>query len=1077
MNQFIVFFLLLGSFSLSAQEEANWLRHVSISPDGQQIVFTYKGDLFKVPVTGGVATQLTFHVAHDYYAIWSKDGSKIAFASDRYGNFDVFVMDATGGPAERLTYHSNNELPYTFSADDRQVIFGAVRQDDFKHRQYPTAAQPELYAVGVMGSRIDQLLTLPAEYAQVNKAGTKMLYHDKKGYEDEWRKHHTSSITRDVWLFDMVENTHIQLTTHNGEDRQPIFTDDESGFYFLSESPGSFNVFKTSFAKPTERIQLTQFGLHPVRFLSYGGGTLCFGYDGDIYTMKEGAPPSKVPLTIRTQETTNDDKFISVSSGVREMAISPNGKEIAFIARGEVFVTSTDHSFTKRITNTPEQERFVTWSSDGKSVIYSSERNSKWSIYETKKQRDTEPYFFISTLLTENTLVESDKDNYLPEMSPDGTSIAYVTGRREISIMNLNTRATKTILNAKELIHTSDGDQYFKWSPDSKWLLIDWSLTLSNNDVLLAKADGSEKVNLTKSGYIDANPKWVNGGKQMLWYSNRDGLKSYATSGQSELDVYTMFFDKEAWDTYRLSEEDFKLEKELKEANDKKNKKEANDKKEDEKEEKKDSVKTLNFDWDRMEDYTSRLTIHSSKLGDAVLSKDGEKLYYLARFEDNFNLWVTELRTKETKIAMKLDVNYGALEWDKEQENLYLLAGGKIYKIDPDKGDKKPIAMDGEIVFDKEAERQAMFDHVWNRTKNIFYHSNFHGIDWPQMRTEYQKYIPSIGNSYEFAEMLSEMLGELNVSHAGARYGGAGLENADNTASLGVFMDYGHKAAGLLIDEIISGGPLDKAELKINAGDIIEKIDGEEVSAGSDVARYLNRKVDKFTLLDVYHPTTGKRDQVIVKPISLRVENELLYKRWVKTNREEVVEKSKGQLGYVHIAGMSDGEYRNTYESMMGRFFDAKAVIIDTRFNGGGDLVADLAMFFTGEPFISYETEARVVGGEPTSRWTKPTLAMFNESMYSDGHCFACGYTDLKLGMTVGMPVPGTCSFAGWEGLPNGSWWGVVPISAKDKQGRWMENNQTEPKILVKNMPGKIDKGIDQQLEVAITELMKVVEK
>ena len=162
---------------------------------------------------------------------------------------------------------------------------------------------------------------------------------------------------------------------------------------------------------------------------------------------------------------------------------------------------------------------------------------------------------------------------------------------------------------------------------------------------------------------------------------------------------------------------------------------------------------------------------------------------------------------------------------------------------------------------------------------------------------------------------------------------------------------------------------------------------------------------------------------------------------------------------------------------MMGKYFDKKGMVVDTRFNGGGDLVADLAMFFTGVPFISYETEAKVVGGEPTSRWTKPTLAIFNESMYSDGHCFACGYSDLKIGKTVGMPVPGTCSFAGWERLPDGSVWGVVPVSAKDINGNWMENNQTEPMIKVKNMPGQVDKGVDEQLERAIEEMLKDVKE
>ncbi|MDG2074641.1 MAG: S41 family peptidase, partial [Polaribacter sp.] len=328
---------------------------------------------------------------------------------------------------------------------------------------------------------------------------------------------------------------------------------------------------------------------------------------------------------------------------------------------------------------------------------------------------------------------------------------------------------------------------------------------------------------------------------------------------------------------------------------------------------------------------------------------------------------------------------------------------------------------------------------------------------------------------FEFSEMLSEMIGELNVSHAGSGYRGEPMSNADATASLGVFMNYNHKDDGILIDEIISGGPLDKSKFNIKAGMIIEKINGENVDKNQDVAKYLNRMSGKFMLLDILDPKTKKTQTITVKPVSLGSENGLLYKRWVKINEKQVDKESNGQLGYVHIPGMSDGPYRSIYQDMMGKYAERKGVIIDTRFNGGGDLVADLAMFFTGVPFISYETEAKVVGGEPTSRWTKPTLSIFNESMYSDGHCYASGYTDLKIGKTVGMPVPGTCSFAGWEGLPNGGYWGVVPVSAKNKAGQWMENNQTNPLIQVKNMPGVINKGRDQQLERSIRELLKDV--
>jgi len=792
---------------------------------------------------------------------------------------------------------------------------------------------------------------------------------------------------------------------------------------------------------------------------------------------KTSGVPRQLVVNITTQQINNKDKFISINGGVREMEVSPNGKEIAFIARGEVFVTSVDESFTKRITNTPEAERFVTWTADGKSIVYSSERNGNWSIYKTEKTRKEEPFFFASTLLKETAILENGKDNYLPQFSPDGKKMAFIEDRRSLKVRDVKSGTEITLMTPKELYHMSDGDKYFTWSPDSKWLLMDWGLSLNNSDVLLLAADGSKKVNLNESGYYDYSPKWVNGGKQMLWFSNRDGLKSYATSGSTQSDVYSMFFTQEGWDEFNLTKEEFDLQKKIKklteadkkEDDDKKSKKK---KKKDNADSKKDST-LLTFDWDQMQDRKKRFTIHSSNLSDAVLSKDGGTLYYLTRFEDKVNLWTTDLRTKETKMALNLGARSGSLQWDKKMENLYLLSSGRISKIDVKGKKNKPVKIAGEMEYDADAERQAMFYHVWIRTNAVFYHPDFHGVDWDLMKKEYSKHLKYVGNSVEFAELLSEMLGELNVSHSGAGGAGIKMSNPDATASLGIFMDYEFKDAGIKITEIIKGGPLDKSKFKVTAGMVIKEIDGVVINENTDIAYYLNRKANKFTLLKIVNPATNATMEITVKPISLGAERGLLYKRWVKQNEDEVTRKSNGKLGYVHIPGMGDGPYRDIYEKMMGKYFDRDAMIIDTRFNGGGDLVADLAMFFTGTPFLTYATEDKVVGGEPTSRWVKPTLALINEAQYSDGHCFACGYTDLKIGKTVGMPTPGTCSFAGWEGLPDGGYWGVVPVSAKDINGNWLENNQTEPMIQVKNMPGQIDNGVDQQLDRAIIELLE----
>jgi C-terminal processing protease CtpA/Prc len=464
-------------------------------------------------------------------------------------------------------------------------------------------------------------------------------------------------------------------------------------------------------------------------------------------------------------------------------------------------------------------------------------------------------------------------------------------------------------------------------------------------------------------------------------------------------------------------------------------------------------------------------------LSDAVLSKDAETLYYLASFEKDINLWSTNLRTKETKMLVKLSGSSGSLSWDKEMKNLFLLSSGKISKIDLKTKKATPISISGELVLDVSAERQQMFDHVWKRNKTMFYISDYHDAPWDQLRLDYEPKLASISNDFEFAELLSEMLGELNVSHSGARYRPKN-PLADQTAALGVFVDYNYDGDGLLITEIIKEGPLDKSHLNVKEGMLIQQIDGVKIDESFDFAKLLNRKAGNFTSLYVYDPSGDSSQNVTVIPISLSQESRLLYKRWVKANEDEVDELSNGTLAYVHIPGMGDGPYRDIYEKVMGKYHDRDALIVDTRNNGGGDLVSDLTMFLSGEKFLDYSIESRSIGYEPGWRWTKPSLVMVNESNYSDGHCFACGYQDLEIGKIVGMPVPGTCSFAGWEMLQNGTvLWGSIPLSAKNSKGEWLENNQTVPEIIIKNMPGIIDNGRDQQLEAAVEDLMKTVKE
>mgnify|MGYP001016352707 CR=1 FL=1 len=329
-----------------------------ISPDGKTVVFTYKGDLWKVSSEGGNATPLTLHEAHDFMPVWSRDGKTICFASDRFGNFDLFSIPVEGGEARRLTFHSANEYPYDYSIDDKTIVFGSARMDLASNRQYPTGSQPELYQVSVNGGKVSMLLPTPAEDVKHNKDGSKLLYHDKKGGENTWRKHHTSSIARDLWVYDSKTQKHTKLTTFNGEDRNPIFADNDKSVVYLSEANGSFNVHKFALDNPTKVEALTSFKKHPVRFLSQAkDGTLCFSYAGNLYTMAPKAKPKQLNVNIATDARRNNEQIVPVSAGARDLAVSSNGKEVAFVFRGEVFVTSVEGGVPKRSNNMPEQER------------------------------------------------------------------------------------------------------------------------------------------------------------------------------------------------------------------------------------------------------------------------------------------------------------------------------------------------------------------------------------------------------------------------------------------------------------------------------------------------------------------------------------------------------------------------------------------------------------------------------------------------------------------------------------------------------------------------------------------------
>ncbi len=1058
-----------------------WLRYPAISPDGSVITFSYKGDIYKVPVNGGVATILTTNPAYDYMPIWSPDGKKIAFASNRFGNFDVFVMPVDGGTPTRLTYYSSGEFPWTFSKDGKSVIYSSQIQDNPKNILFPSNLLTELYSVAIEGERPVQLLTTPAENVNLSSDGNLMAYQDRKGYEDPWRKHHKSSVTRDIWIYDAKQGKHKKISTFNGEDRNPIFSNDAKSLYYLTEQWGSFNVALVSI-DGGEPKQISSFEKHPVRFLSKSNNDiLCYQYNGELYTQVIGAKPQKVNVSILADQTETAVKYESQTRGATEINISPDGKEIAFIIRGDVFVTSSDFGTTKRITKSPEQERTVSFSPDGKKLLYASERNGSWKIYQTSIISKDEPNFSLSTLLKEEPIVATSDETFQPAYSPDGKEVAFLKERTTLCVINLESKQIRTVLDGKYNYSYSDGDQWYQWSPDSKWFAVNFNehSLWFESEIGLVNADGSGQFfNLTKSGYNDNNPKWMMGGKAIIWLNDRMGMRSHGSWG-AEYDVYGMFLTQEAFDEFNLTKQEAELlkdkkkkDKEEKEKADKEKDKESKDKKA--KDEKKSStIDLLKFELDNLDDRKVRLTINSSNISDAILSPEGDKLYYLSKFEKGFDLWVRNIKDNETKLLLKIDGYAGDMQMDKDGKNIFMLSGGSLMKVEISSNKQTNINFKADFDINYPAERDYLFEHIWRQIGEKFYDVKLHNVDWKFYKSEYSRFLPNINNNFDFAEMVSEMLGELNGSHTGCRFS-PNYENADKTASLGVFYDNSYSGNGLKIAEVMEKSPLVDAKSKIKAGVIIEKIDGFEILAGKDYYSLLNRKAGKQVLLDLFNPTTGERWAETVKPISFGEENELLYQRWVNNCKKETERLSNGRIGYIHVRGMNSESFREVYSELLGRYVNMEAIVIDTRFNGGGWLHDDLATLLSGKRYADYYPHGQYMGSEPIAKWSKPSIVLVGEGNYSDAHAFPYTYKTLNIGKLVGMPVPGTMTAVWWETQQDPTLvFGIPQIGVKDMQGKYLENQQIEPDIKVPISPEDAANGIDTQLKAAVEDLLK----
>lgn len=1063
MNLHVRFLLVCSFFVVTNARAADdspsrWLRYPAISPDGQFIAFSHSGQLWMVNANGGEATPLTSGEFYSTRPVWSADSKTLAFASKRNGNFDVLVTTVDGGTPRRLTHHSADDLPYAFSADGATVYFGSSRigspQTELVGSFYKNQ---QLYTVPAAGGAVKLLIPTAAIDAALSPDGKNLVYDHCPVYENEWRKGGVSDGTRDLWLYDFSTGKHRPLTTNRGEDRNGCFSPDGKSIYYISEqNGGSFNVYQIDISTDAAPRAITNHQGRPVRFVSMDRkGTLVYVHDGKIYRRDAASSESKA-LDIRFRQSPLVSGTFSTSAlrFASEIAARPDGSELAIIARGEIFVVSTTTGQSRRLTATPAFEQHVSFSPDGRSLLYCSERDGVSEVYEIFLP-EGHTGFTAPGKLDETKLIASKVDLLFPTYSPDGKRIAYLENRNRIKAWDRQKNTTTEPLPPGHIYSYMDGDHQFTWSPDGRFILSTVGSIAGDIDIALSDASGKEPpVNLSQSGYGDGNPFFMPDGKAVLWTSNREGMRSPEGQGL-QADIFIAHLTQESYAAFKQARAGTPASPQA-------------------------QANASASDWKpQTESIRHRITRLTPYSLDNVLSikayPDGKAILVLAvnglGQMAGYRIGITEPSFAQLFVK---PLNYVSVAMDNSGTALYGIGPAGLEKISLADGKSSPIPFTAQMDYDPQGEMAWLFQHLWQMTKLKFYQPDMHGRDWDAIRADYAKYLPTIQAWEDFCDLMGEMAGELNASHMGCFWQHQ-PELADATAALGIYTDPTHNGPGVKIQEILTGGPCDLSLQPIASGSTITMIDGVEILHEEHLHHLLNQKAGTPVEVTLMAPSAKEAQRMIISPISVADEKELAIDRWVRNRGELTTKRSKGRLGYLYISAMDTPNYQRAVDYVFGEARDKEGLVIDVRFNRGGNLHDQLVALFTGEVTADFVARDGYHASRiPSNRWGKPSTLIANAASYSDGSIFPHLYQRMKIGNIVGARVPGTGTAVWWmEMLNKDIKYGIPQLGAKDRISDWFENSETVPEIMIYNTPNDIATGRDLQLEAAIDDLLK----
>ncbi|HKC87205.1 MAG TPA: DPP IV N-terminal domain-containing protein [Blastocatellia bacterium] len=1050
----------------------------SVSPGGSEIAFVSGGDIWTAPVNGGEARLLVSHPANESRPLYSPDGKRLAFVSTRTGNGDIYALTFETGELKRLTFDDASEQLDAWSRDGRFIYFSSTSRD--------ISGMNDLFRVKADGGT--PMLLSADRYANEYWAapapdGNSVAFTARGVTSSQWWRNGRSHLDEcEIWL--LRDSGYERFTDGGVKEMWPMWGADGKHIYFVSDRGGAQNIWVKPIGGAAKQITKFKDGRVLWPNISYDGKLIVFERNFKIWKLDTGGGnASEVPITRRGAPAGPAVERVNVSSQLSELALSPDGKKVAFIAHGEVFAASAkDGGDAARVTRTHAAESQVVWAPDSKRIAYVSDREGAFNIYS---------YDFATS--AEAPLTRGVGNNYTPSFSPDGKTLAFIRDGRELRAVDLETKQERLLATAYLERRPFASNRSFTWSPDGKWIayLAVGERAFTNVSVVSAAGGESRQASFLANAF-SGSVSWSPDGKYVLFNTNQrteDGrlarVDLIPRTPKFREDQFRDLFKDQTPPSQRQEPRPGTPEPQREGPHP------APDKAKDDVA--KDEKKLVEIVFENIRQRLSFLPV-GVDAGSQVISPDGKWVLMTASAEGQQNLYIYSLDelSREPAVARQLTSTPGfkaAAQFTPDNKEVFYLEQGRINIVNLDTRQTRPLGVTAEMDVDFAKEKMEVFYQAWSYLRDHFYDSNFHGVNWDSVRAVYEPQVAGARTPDEMRRLINLMVGELNASHLGisAPFAPTTASPVQPVGRLGLRFDrVEYETKGhLRVSEVIALSPA-AISGQIKTGDYLIAVDDERLGLNTNLDELLANKVGRRVALKIASSGAGtggdgaNAREVIIQPVSQGTEKGLLYRQWVNERRAYVEKISKGRLGYAHMPDMSSNSLTQLYVDLDADNQSREGVVVDIRNNNGGFVNAYAIDVFARRGYMTMTVRgyppapARTMLGQRALE--RPTILVTNQHSLSDAEDFTEGYRALRLGKVVGEPTAGWIIYTWGTTLIDGSNFSLPRQKIQDSAGMVMELNPRRVDIPVSRPIGESRTGKDSQLDAAVSELLKQID-